>query len=709
MKFVVLSRVIGAVCVISGALISGAALAGSEEDELALIYGDKDSVSIATGSVMPLRLVPAVATVITAEDIKAMGSADLNQVLETVPGLHVSQSQQGNQPIYSIRGIFTLFNAQVLVMVNGVPITHGFLGSRGNLWGGFPLEHVARIEVIRGPGSALYGAEALSGVINIITKSAQEIAGTELGLRSGSFASHDAWVQHGGKLGAMDLAAYLRVGGSDGSEKTIARDGQTLLDGLFGTQASLAPGPISSRYKALDARIDLAWEQWQLRAGHQGRYDVGVGAGLADTLDPEGEADLEDFNLDLTWDAPQLTQNWGVKAQLSYLERVQTVNNLHLFPPGAFGGNFPEGLIGRPDHWERQTRMDLTAQYTGLERHHVRVGTGYHYDDLYQIEERKNFVFVTIPGVGSVPVPLVTGITTATEANGLFFITPQARGSSYVYVQDEWDFAPDWHLTAGVRYDYYDDFGGTTNPRLALVWDTRYDLTSKLLFGRAFRAPSFVELYTINNPVALGNPNLRPETIDMLELAFIWQASPDLRVWLNLFQYQFDDLLIQAANADPATGNTAQNFGSQRGSGLELEASWKVDDQLRLAGNYAYQQATDETTDSDAGNAPQQQLYLRADWRFMPDWHLGGQLNWVADRKRPANDTRPELEDYTTVDLTLRTDRWRAQGWEAAVSVRNLFDVDAFEPTTGAAALNIPGDLPSPGRSAYLELRFQWL
>ena len=77
----------------------------------------------------------------------------------------------------------------------------------------------------------------------------------------------------------------------------------------------------------------------------------------------------------------------------------------------------------------------------------------------------------------------------------------------------------DWYLTAGVRHDQYSDFGGTTNPRLALVWDTAYNLTSKLLYGQAFRPPSFSELYNINNPVGQGNPNLKPETNQSVELA----------------------------------------------------------------------------------------------------------------------------------------------------------------------------------------------
>src|SRR5207237_2069032 len=104
------------------------------------------------------------------------------------------------------------------------------------------------------------------------------------------------------------------------------------------------------------------------------------------------------------------------------------------------------------------------------------------------------------------------------------FLLPHDRKVSYAFAQDEWTVAKDWTLTAGVRHDEYSDFGGTTNPRLALVWEAAYNVTAKLLYGTAFRAPSFTELYVINNPVLIGNPNLQPEKMKTMEAALSWQA-----------------------------------------------------------------------------------------------------------------------------------------------------------------------------------------
>src|SRR5512137_1182465 len=90
--------------------IGSAVAQSSEEEDLALVYGDKSTVSIATGSKQSITRAPAVSTVITSRDIEAMGATDLDQVLESVPGLHVSKSSVASKPIYSFRGIHTLEN-----------------------------------------------------------------------------------------------------------------------------------------------------------------------------------------------------------------------------------------------------------------------------------------------------------------------------------------------------------------------------------------------------------------------------------------------------------------------------------------------------------------------------------------------------------------------------------------------------------------------
>lgn len=668
----------------------------ADDDDLLLVYGDATMVSIATGSPQTLRRAPAIATVVTAEDIAAMGATDLDEVLETVPGLHVNRGANSYLPVYSIRGVFSQYNPQVLVMQNGVPVTTLFIGSKGNIWGGYPLEHIARIEVIRGPGSALHGADAFSGVINIITKSAAEARGTEVGLRSGSFATRSAWVHHGGKIGSMDVAAYVRVGTSEGFTETISADAQTRLDRIFGTRASLAPGPVRSGYDAVDGNLDMGMDKWRAHLGYKFRENVGVGAGIASALDPVGRERSERITGDLSWTDPQVSKDWGLGFVGSYLAYAQTIPvPLQLFPPGANlgGGVSAKGFLGAPETWERQFRLSAFATYAGFEQHSLRFGLGHDDLDLYKTAELRNFNY---SATGSL-VPLAGGAV-VDFSNSNPFMFPHRRWIDYAYAQDEWRFTKDWTLTSGLRHDNYSDFGGTTNPRVALVWDASLDVTAKLMAGRAFRAPSFNEVYSITNPVALGNPNLVPETVTTVEAAVAWQARRDLQLNLSLFRYDMKDT-IRLVNGIYA------NTGAFRGDGGELEALWDASRDLRLTANYAWQVSVDDAARHDAGYAPHHQVYARAEWRFASNWMLGGQLNWVADRKRAVGDLRPQIADYTTVDLNLRFAA-KPQQWSVALGVRNLFNANVREPSV-APGTALPNDLPMAPFSAYVQATYR--
>jgi len=667
-----------------------------DEDELSLVYGDKATVSIATGARQSLRRAPAVATVITAEDIAAMGATDLDEILETVPGVHVARSPNNYSPLYIIRGVFSAYMPQVLMLQNGIPITTLYHGNKGNLWGGYPVEHIARIEVIRGPGSALYGADAYSGVINIITKTAADAPGTETGLRAGSFNTKNAWVQHGDKRGELEVAAYVRVGSTDGSKEKIDADAQTRLDRIFSTHASLAPGSINTGYDAVDANLDLGFQKWRFHAGYKLRDNLGTGAGIASALDPEGSQKSQRVTADLSWNDPNFARDWALGLTASFLHYTQSIpTDFLLFPAGANlgGGVSANGFVGGPDTWERQYRLALNTTYTGFAGHSLRLGLGHDDLNLYRTRETRNFTYSATGAL--IPNP---GGAVVDYSDTQPFMFPQRRKVDYLYAQDEWNFAKDWTLTAGVRHDRYSDFGGTTNPRAALVWDVALDFTAKVMAGRAFRAPSFIEAYGITNPVALGNPNLKPETVNTVETAFSWQARRDTQVNLSLFHYNMKDIIRLVQDG---VQKVYANTGEQTGRGAELEVVWDAGRNVRLSGNYAWQRSEDKATDEDAGYAPRHHIYARADWRFSGDWQTSAQVNRVAGRERAADDTRSDIDNYTTVDLTLRTVTSK-KGWGFATSVRNLFDADVSEPSL-APGRSLPNDLPMPGRTVWIQ------
>ncbi|HEY5672240.1 MAG TPA: TonB-dependent receptor [Malonomonas sp.] len=675
-------------------------------DGMEELYGSEEFVSIATGSSKPAYKAPAVASVITARQIEAMGATTLDEVLEKVPGLHVGVSTQGRlDSVYSIRGIHTKFNPQVLLLMNGISFP-SFTGGRP-LQFHLPVEAIERIEVIRGPGSAVYGADAFAGVINIITKDSQDINGTVVGTRHGSFDTHNSWLQHGSSYAGWDLAFSVEQQKSAGdSNRIINSDLQSILD----SNLSNAPGPLDTRYNLVDTHLEISRKNWKFRHWYWHQDDAGMGAGAAFALDPNGGEDADQHLADLSWQSDQLLTNWDLEANLNYLHH-RSESRFNLLPAGTNApigsdGNlnlvnptrsvfFTDGMIGKPDGTDQQYGLDLTAFYRGLSSHQIRFGSGFKYHEVWITSEEKNF------GPGS---PLDGSMTQVTDTPYVF-LPDSDRTAYYLSIQDEWNFAPDWELTAGIRLDSYSDFGETINPRLALVWSTRHNLTTKLLYGRAFRAPSFVELYSINNPVALGNPQLDPETIDTLELAFDYRLTFNLQTNLSFYYYQADDLIEFVPDSSGSTA-TAQNARDQQGYGLELEVLWQATQKLKIQGNYALQHSEDVATGNRIADAPGQELYLSANWKFLPDWSVETQLNWVADRKRAANDTRPQIDDYSIVNLTLHKNNILKR-FDVSVAARNLFDTDAYEPSR-AGIPGFTGDYPLAGRSFWAEVSYRF-
>jgi len=652
--------------------------------------------SIATGTPTPINKSAAVVSVITEQDILAIGATDLDEILETVPGLHVSRAASTVSPKYVFRGITSTFTPQTLLLVNGIPLKNSIHGIGSSVWGGMPVKAIKRIEVIRGPGSALYGADAFAGVINIITKSGDDINGTELGGRLGSFDTQSAWLLHGTGNDQWGIGLSLEYSTTDGHREIVAEDAQTSWDKVFATNISNAPGPIERRREMVESRLDIRYGQLQLRGGYQGRYNLGTETGIAQALDPQGSFRSDRINVDLTHTADQLVDNWRLVNQLSYFHGTQEPeNNQLLFPAGAFGGAFPNGFIGNPGYQEEQARYTIVANYLGFDDHRLTLGSGYQWVDLYEVTETKNF--------DATFAPHPDGLVDVSDTDEVWL--PEVdRTNAHAFIQDEWQFTDHWQLTSGIRYDHFSDFGDTINPRLALVWEATRNITTKLIYGSAFRAPNFIEQYAQANPVAKGNSELEPETIDTYELVFDHRPDKHWNYSVNLFYYEIEDFITFIP--EPSGITVAQNIVSRKGLGGEFELSYKVSSEWVLLSNYAYQRATDKQSDAPVGDAPSHEIYVRSEWGAPEMWQISPQLTWVGEQKRVAGDSRGDLSDYTTVDITVRnTKLFNSLG--VALSVRNLFDANVREPSPGPVA-QVPGDIPMQGISVYGELSYQF-
>jgi len=674
--------------------------------------------TLASGTATPLDKAAAIATVITAEDIEAMGARDIDEVLETVPGLHVGRLPF-TPPKYNIRGITSTHTPQTLMMVNGIPISSLYIGHPSLAWGGFPIQAISRIEVIRGPGSALYGADAFAGVINIVTKSYNDIPENRAGIQYGSFNTANAWVNYGTRHDNTDIGLSLEYNTSDSFKGIVTEDAQTLLDSLTGSKASLAPHKMNMARDLFEARLQLDGQNWNYHLGYQNRR-YGEGAGIAQAVDMQGRYISDRVNTDLTYTWQQLPKNFKLNTRMSYYyHSQQAVKDNLLYPAGSnsvypvnvFPNLFPNGVIGNPEYREEQARFNLDGEFNGFNNHIVRVGAGFFWGDIYEVTEQKNFGTSFAPDGTPLPLfPRPNGREEVADTPEIF-LPEKGRTNYSIYAQDEWLFDPQWVLTTGIRYDNYSDFGDTINPRLALVWASSQDTTAKLLYGRAFRAPSISELFATSNPVTLGNANLTPESIDTYELAFNHKLSSTLSYSSNIFYYQIDDFIVFEFN--PVTfAKQAQNTGQVEGHGFEHEMTYYATNALKLIGHYAYQTSKDKVNGGTLGETPNHDLYLRSEWDMNDKYLVVSQVNWIGEQKRMYNDERPPVASYTTVDFTVVAKNV-IKGVNAKLMLKNAFNADVREASQPALKpfyqkAFVPNDYPQAGRSVYGELSYKF-
>lgn len=633
-------------------------------------------VQISTRSARPRARAPGVVTVITAEDIRASGARDLGELLQAVPGVYVRASQFAFRPLPHMRGA----NAnQTLLMIDGVPLKDLMWGF-GIYWKGVPTSAIERVELIRGPGSALYGADAMAGVINVITRAAAGIEAGEFGLRVGSDSTQAGWVAHGARVGEFGLDLTAEVSRTAGHAPFIRADAQSLADARELTSLSHAPAAAYYGWRGEDVRLAVRQGPWRVHAEHVRRADVGIGLTGAGVLDPDTRAGDRRFGLRLVHANEAVSANWSMGAEVRMHELWYDSGEGFFERPAGYaraGRDYPLGLIHRMRAHERQWGTDWSARYHGWDGHVVHIGAG--------VARQTMPTYRLWANDPENPARLVE----QPRPSGM----EAARTLTYLYLQDLWTLSDAWELTAGVRYDHYSDFGTSLNPRLALVWQASPPLTVKLMHGRAFRAPSWQELY-VESSLARPNPDLKPERSHTWDLSFESVPHRALRLGVHLFRFAQNDLI--ARDADDRFGNV----GDHVIHGVELEAHWQARPDLRILASHAWRDHADGPYRAWA--VPERETSLGADWHFLPRWHWNVQIQHYGRRVRPAGDARLPLRAQLQVDTHLRYHAHEA--WEFAFSLRNLFDAARREYTGPAIA----EDLPLPGRQAFLELRYRF-
>lgn len=351
---------------------------------------DEQLTSVAAGHAQPIQRAPGMVSVITASQIARSGARDLYDILRTVPGFFVGENIAGVEPILSVRGFKSSYNQNVLILLDGVPQTDYVAGDRLAVLGKIPLDLIERIDIMRGPGSALHGADAYSAVIDIITRATPPDR-TQITLTGGSQRTRIARALGGSRRGGSTWVGAVEYQRTDGHRPYIGADAQTALDATFGTDASLAPGHANTQLGLIGAQANVTNDRsaFMLRASH-GR-DIGMKVGLSGALDPFGRVDITTLEGRYTWRAR--ARDWSTKVLFDQSFYQLEIEDAHYLPPRALPV-FPDGLISSSQTRQTRARLQGAWEHTGFPSHYLTLGAGAEYGTTHVQSERRNFSLV---------------------------------------------------------------------------------------------------------------------------------------------------------------------------------------------------------------------------------------------------------------------------------------------------------------------------
>lgn len=641
-------------------------------------------VSTAARREQPLSHTPAAVSVITAEDIRRSGAASLPEALRLAPGVAVAQISPSKWSV-SIRGFSGRFANKLLVLIDGRSVyTPAFSGVYWEIHD-LPLEEVERIEVIRGPGATLWGANAVNGVINIITRHSSSTHGAVADLRGGN-RQQSGGLRVGGSLADQaDLRVHAEIERQDGFDSVFEGE----LDNDFDRQQ-------------IGFRSDWSYRgtnQFTLQ-GDLIRLDQGQVLTVPDLNAPPGFSTRVDDRVDV--DAGNLLARW--ERSLSVDSEIQVQVYWDYYQREEFTRE------------ERVSTLDLDMQHrvSAYDTHDIIWGLGYRYiDDTAESNPQ-----------------VISG-----------FRESRALNMFSGFIQDEMELMNDelW-LTLGTKVEHNDLTGVEWQPNIRLLWapDTEQSLWGSI--ARAVRTPSYGERdYRVSTdvvapfsglnpsplPVVLavdGNAGFDSESVVAYEVGYRRRFSERLTLDIAAFYNDYQDLratrwglpefrfshLVQALPFWNDMEGTV--YGGEVAVDWRPAPRWRVQPILSVVQSELRLKAENNLPDSEGllssgeEGHPQLQLSLRAGWSPRNDLDLDLWLRHVSETRglgRTSSFQFRRISDYTTLDLRAA---WRpSRGLELALVGKNLLDASHQEGEE--ESYPTPSEIP---RSVLATLRYQF-
>ena len=638
-------RPAGAACIslLLWTLIAAALASAQSKDIMDLSPEALKSVQVYSASmyVQSDREAPSSVTVITADQIREFGYRTLADALRSVRGFDITYDR--NYTYIGVRGFSRPggYNDQILLLVNGYRLNDSVY-EEADLGTEFPLDVdlIERIEIVRGPSSSLYGTCAFLAVINVITKKTQSAAGFELSSDAGGFNSYRGRSTFGGTYHAVEALFSATIYDSAGATR--------LFFPAFDS-------PATNYGIAQDADRDSSRSFYGRLHFHHLTLEA-LGATREKGIPTASFGQVFNDNRSQTIDTSshfRLRYSRPVLHDAEFTANVffdrAIYHGVYVYPPVA--GQVTDVLnedASRGDVLGINARVAKTL----WQKHKATAGMEFR-DNLRQDQTTYNI-------------------------NPFQPVLDDLRHSQEwaAFVQDEFTIKKGLILNAGLRHDQYQPFGGTTNPRVALIDSPLKRTTFKLIYGQAFRAPNNYELYYGDHVSIEPNPNLQPEKIHTEE--FVWEQDlrADFRLSASAFVNQFFDLISQ--ETDPKNGFIVyENSESAHSRGFEIEFGGKIPSGVEGRLSYTLQKTVNPSTGQWLSDSPAQLAKANV---IFPVAHrrltLGFELQYTDSRWTLV---RSQVGSYVVSNLTM-TSREFARGFRLSGSVYNVFNSPYSDP-----------------------------
>ncbi|PLY12964.1 MAG: hypothetical protein C0631_14845 [Sedimenticola sp.] len=632
-------------------------------------------VTVASRYDQRLSDAPATITVIGRQQIAKMGLDNLPELLARIPGIQVDyDSKTANRvPAFNVRG---QYNAQVLILLDGEPINDQVNPKPMIFAHHLSLHNLERVEVMRGPGSSIYGNSASVAIINLITRSQMN----EVQLEAG---------EHGARRIALGLSREQRDRGVSLFFEGIGDDGQRYTD-LFERydQTTTSQDPNQAYTLHLKGRYqDFSASLFHTRMKQEDFYLFGD-LGNGDNYDESATSILSlGYN-------PVLSDSLKASFDLGYRRFEDEAQSLGgVFSPApnlVIGPYFTHQILSFNSHFA----WDMNDTHTWS------AGLAYEKSDSPDAFVMSNYDVRQQP-------PLYLGASTVLDDPDFRFITDVTRTNRGLFMQDEIS-GHNWKLTLGGRYDSYNDSSNRFSPKVsAIYWlDTSQQL--KFHYGEAFQAPVMSRMYNDNNPQTLGNPELQPAVVKTFDLGFS-RFSDRYAASINLYHSETEDI-VMAVPTELEGQLQFRNVGSQRTTGAELESTLPLSDQATLRMNYQHILANDFSSSQPLDTASPEEYVAKRVGSFDFNYHWN---RWNFNLSGFLHSGNPVLPEQDTVAVFDTKIQYRySPKLSAHFKIKNLLDTDWDSPAPGTG-LGSEGDTviratPNRNRWFYAGLNYQF-